>query len=70
MRWVFFALFFVTWLIGGNLVIARHYRRVGVPTGYWTRFPWKGMNVRERFALLAVAALALIFGVISLWNME
>ena len=66
---LFVALCAGTWLIGGNLVIARHYRRIGQPA--WSAFkfgafPFKNFNAREWLTLFVVAVAALTFGSISL----
>jgi hypothetical protein len=65
---LFLGLFAATWLIGGNIVVARHYRRMGKPA--WSgmkpfAFPWKHFNAREWLALLALAIAALAFGTIA-----
>jgi hypothetical protein len=66
---LFLALFAATWLIGGNLVVARHYRRVGKSA--WSgfkpfAFPWKNFNSSEWLSLLALAVVSLAFGAIAL----
>jgi hypothetical protein len=62
---------FASWLIGGNILVASHYRRIGKP--WWSgfkpfAFPFNGFNVREWLLLLSllVASLSLIaFGLSS-----
>jgi tryptophan-rich sensory protein len=50
------------WLIGGNLLVARHYRRVGKPA--WTglipfAFPFKDFDAREWLTLFALGVISL-----------
>jgi hypothetical protein len=57
-----------TWLIGGNLIVARHYRRMG--KSHWSgfepfAFPFKDFNTAEWLSLLALLILALGFGAIA-----
>ncbi len=55
---------FATWLVGGNLLVAFHYRRMGKPMWSGFRpfaFPFKDFNTKEWLALLALAALSLTF---------
>ena len=62
---VFLALFAATWLIGANIVVAFHYRRLGKPWWYGFRpfvFPFKEFNAKEWSMLAALAVLALTFG--------
>jgi hypothetical protein len=56
---------FALWLIGGNVLVASHYRRVGKP--WWSgfkplAFPFDNFNVREWLLVLGllVASLSLI----------
>ena len=65
---VFLGLSAATWLIGGNVLVARHYRRMGKPpwSGFQPfAFPFKEFNATEWLTLLALAALALGFGAIA-----
>ena len=65
---LFTALFFATWLIGGNVVIARHYQRIGQSawSGFkFGAFPFRKFNLREWLTLIAVATVALVFGLIA-----
>ncbi len=66
---VFITLFAATWLIGGNIVIALHYRRLGKPWWHGFRpfaFPFKDFNTKEWTMLAVLAALALTFGAIAI----
>jgi hypothetical protein len=56
----------VTWLIGGNVLVAFHYKRVG--GAWWSgfrpfAFPFRAFNAREWLilAVLAVTSLTLLF---------
>lgn len=56
---------FALWLIGGNILVASHYRRVGKP--WWSgfkpfAFPFGDFNARELLLLLGllVSSLSLI----------
>jgi len=55
------------WLIGGNILIAHHYRRLGKPA--WSglkpfAFPFKNFNAREWLILLALGVVRLgLFGI-------
>jgi len=62
---IYIGLFAVTWLIGGNIVVALHYKRVGKP--WWSgfkpfAFPWRDFNGREWAMLGILAFVALTFG--------
>lgn len=51
-----------TWLIGGNAVIAMHYRRLGKSLWYGFRnreFPFPKFTLREWCMLVIVAAISL-----------
>lgn len=73
---VFLLLFVATWLIGGNLIVARHYRRIGESP--WSGFkpsqirnasirnPWKRFNTAEWLMLAGIAVIALTFGFIGM----
>ena len=66
---LFLGLFAATWLIGGNIVVVRHYRRMGRPASSGFKpfaFPWKDFNRAEGLSLFALAIVALTFGVIAL----
>lgn len=59
---IFLALLAITWLIGGNIVIARHYRRVG--RSGWSgfkpfAFPFRNFNRAEWLSLFALGVLSL-----------
>ena len=61
---LFLSLFAATWLIGGNVVVARHYRRMGKLA--WSgmkpfAFPWKNFNTREWLSLLVLAIASVTF---------
>jgi hypothetical protein len=62
---VFLGLFAATWLIGGNVVVALHYKRIGKPM--WSgfkpfAFPFKDFNRKEWGLLAILAVIALTFG--------
>ena len=63
---VLLGLFAGTWLIGGNIMIALHYRRVDK---HWASgfksfaFPFKDFNGQERVSLAALAVIAMGLGV-------
>ena len=62
---VFFALAAVTWLGGGNILVAYHYKRVGKSA--WSgfkpfAFPFRNFDAKEWLILAALAVLALMFG--------
>jgi hypothetical protein len=66
---IFLALFAGTWLIGGNILVARHYKRVGKSP--WSgfkpfAFPFTNFNAKEWLALALLAAVSLTFGAIAL----
>ncbi|MCH7869843.1 MAG: hypothetical protein IH881_19275 [Myxococcales bacterium] len=64
----FLALFAGTWLIGVNILVARHYRRIGKSAWSGFRpfaFPWKNFNAREWRTLLALAVISLTFAMIA-----
>ncbi|MFC5525004.1 hypothetical protein ACFPPA_04550 [Rhodanobacter ginsengisoli] len=59
---VIFGLGFASWLIGGNILVATHYRRVGKP--WWSgfkpfAFPFNDFNAREWLVLLGLLAVSL-----------
>jgi hypothetical protein len=69
MQLFFLALFAATWLIGGNIVVALHYRRLGksVWSGFKPfAFPFKNFNALEWFSLLVLAIVSFAFGAIAL----
>jgi hypothetical protein len=62
---VFLALAAVTWLGGGNILVAYHYKRVGKSA--WSgfkpfAFPLRNFNAKEWLILAGLAVLALTFG--------
>ncbi len=66
---LFLCLFAATWLIGGNVLVAFHYRRLGKP--WWSglkpfAFPLRHFNKQEWLVLLALFITAFTFGVIAL----
>jgi len=66
---LFLFLFAASWLIGGNIVVARHYRRIGKSA--WSGFkplalPFKDFNAREWRSLLVLALVSLIFAAIAI----
>ena len=68
-RVLFLWLFAATWIVGGNVLVARHYRRMGKSA--WSglkplAFPWKDFNAREWLSLLVLAMVSLAFGAIAL----
>ena len=66
---LFLGLFTATWLIGGNILVALHYRRMGKSAWLGFRpfaFPWKDFNAREWLTLLLLAVVSLIFVAIAI----
>jgi hypothetical protein len=66
---LFLGLFAATWLIGGNILIVFHYRRLGKP--WWSgfrpfAFPFKNFNRYEWLALTALGALSFVFLAIAI----
>jgi len=63
---VFLLLFMATWLIGVNILVAFHYKRMGK---HWATvfklfsFPLKDFNAKEWFSLFALAVVAMAFGI-------
>lgn len=58
-----------TWLIGGNLLVAKHYRRVGKSplSGFKSfAFPFFDFNAREWGILLLLAVVTLVFALAGL----
>jgi len=58
-----------TWLVGGNILIAFHYRRLGKSgwSGFHPfAFPFKDFNAREWLILLVLAALTFAFGITAM----
>ena len=61
---VFLALASVTWLIGGNILVALHYRRLGKSAWSGFRpfaFPFKDFNAKEWLVLTFLLVLSLTF---------
>jgi len=61
---IFILLAAITWLGGGNLLVARHYRRMGKPP--WSgfkpfAFPFKDFNAKEWSILFLLAVLTFVF---------
>jgi hypothetical protein len=66
---IFLGLFAATWLIGANVLVAQHYRRMGKSpwSGFQPfAFPFKDFNAKEWLTLFALAVLSLSFGAIAL----
>jgi hypothetical protein len=66
---VFFALFAGTWLIGGNIIVARHYKRLGKSPWFGFKpfaYPFTNFNAKEWLALAVLAVMSLTFGAIAL----
>jgi hypothetical protein len=68
---LFVVLAVVTWLGGANVLIARHYRRMGKPAWSGLRpfaSPFQGFNATEWliFAILAAVALGFLVLAVSL----
>ena len=62
---VYLSLFMFTWIVGGNILVFRHYRRLGKP--WWSglkpfAFPFKDFNSEEWLQLLLIATMSLEFG--------
>lgn len=65
---VFVLLAAATWLVGCNLLIASHYRRLGKSAWSGFRpfaFPFKDFNAREWLILAVLAAASLTFFIIG-----
>jgi hypothetical protein len=66
---VFLGLFAATWLVGGNILIAFHFRRIGKP---WYSglipfsWPFRNFNKREWVILGVLFVLSAIFGIVAL----
>jgi hypothetical protein len=65
---LFFGLFIATWLIGINVLMALHYRRLGQP--WWMglkplAFPFTKFNAREWLILLGLALVGLAFAFLA-----
>jgi hypothetical protein len=61
-------LFAATWLISGNIVVSRHYRRIGKSawSGFYPfAFPWKNFNAQEWLSLFVLAVVSLTFVAIA-----
>lgn len=61
---LFLVLAALTWLGGGNILVAYHYRRVGKPA--WSgfkpfAFPFRHFNAKEWLVLAGLAALTFTF---------
>ena len=68
-KMVFYGMFAGTWLIGGNLLVAMHYRRIGKP--WWSGFrpfscPFGNFNLFEWLSLIILGAVAFFFGGLAL----
>ena len=66
---LFLALAFATWIGGGNLLSALHYRRRGQSWQSGFRplaFPFPTFNVREKLVLAVLAVLTLYFFYLAL----
>jgi len=66
---LFLCLAAATWLIGGNILVAHHYRRMGKSA--WSgfkpfAFPWKNFNAREWLILLALLVASLTLGAVAI----
>ena len=72
MRWyqiVLLCLAAITWIGGGNVLVAYHYRRTGKP--WWSgfkpfAFPFAHFNGREWLIFLGLLVAAICFGVAAL----
>ena len=69
---VFIGLFAATWLIGGNVLVALHYKRLGKPWYSSLKpfaFPFKDFNSKEWLVLVLLAGMSLCFGMVAVgWN--
>lgn len=70
----FLALAAATWLVGGNILIAFHYRRLGKSAWFGFRpfaFPFKDFNARESLILAVLLVMSLtFFGIAAFMNPE
>jgi hypothetical protein len=70
LQWVLVLLFAVTWLVGGNLIVARHYRRRGIRRRRhlpYTSFPWRTLEAREWAMFAGVFVLTIAFLLLALF---
>jgi hypothetical protein len=70
LHWLLVLLFVVTWLVGGNLLVARHYRRRGIRHRRhlpYTSFPWRTFAAREWAMFAGVFILTITFLVLALF---
>ena len=69
---VFVGLGMVIWIVGGNFLVARHYRRMG--KSVWSglnpfAFPFKNFNTYEWIVLVSLAVSSLVlFGFAAGWR--
>ena len=66
---LFLGLAAVTWLIGGNILVATHYKRIGKPWFSGFRpfaFPFGNFNLKEWLILFGLAVLTFAFGIIGI----
>jgi hypothetical protein len=57
-----------TWLVGWNVVVALHYRRVGLPLWYGLRpfgFPFEGFTRKDWRRILIVSTTAIALGLVA-----
>ena len=67
---LFFAGGFV-WLVGGNIIVARHYRRRGQPWSFGLRpwdFPFREFSWGETATVVVLAAVAVALFALGLSN--
>ena len=65
----FLGLAVLTWLVGGNVLVAFHYRRLRRSAWSGFRpfaFPFKEFNAKEWLVLAVLAILSLTFGAIAI----
>lgn len=62
---VFLGLFLATWIIGGNILLAYHFNRIGKR---WNPFSWPfdNFNSLERAIFRGLIVLSVIFGIAAL----
>ena len=66
---VFLSLFATTWLIGGNILIAYHYKRIGKRwySGFKPfAFPFRNFNSKEWLIFAILAIISIGFGFLAL----
>lgn len=67
---ILLSLVVLTWLVGGNILIAYHYKRIGKPwhSGFKPfAFPFMKFNMKETLILSSIAILSFIFLIMAIY---